>query len=98
MATKYDPVVIQKLADQLYSQANSVVATWTILLLLIGGATGFALGSQNSSHNGIVVGGIGAAVGAFFGFAIGQSRAFVLRVQAQTALCQKQIEENTRRR
>jgi hypothetical protein len=44
---------------------------------------------------GVLVGGIVLAV---VGGKLGQSRGFVLKVQAQTALCQAAIEENTRPR
>lgn len=99
MATQYDPAVIQKLADKLYSQANTVVFLWTLFLLLVGGAGGFFITAQPSipdKNLGMFVG-IGAVVGAILGYAIGQARAFQLRVLAQTALCQRQIEINTRR-
>jgi hypothetical protein len=37
-----------------------------------------------------------AAIGAILGYAVGSERAFSLRLAAQTALCQAQIERNTR--
>lgn len=91
MATKYDPEIIQKLADQLYSQANTIVVISTLVFLIIGGAAGYAVDRDfgGPAIAGLVVGGI-------IGYFIGQARAFVLRVQAQTALCQRQIEYNTR--
>ena len=39
---------------------------------------------------------VGAAVFGLLGFSGGRDRAFRLRLQAQTALCQVKIEENTR--
>lgn len=38
---------------------------------------------------------IGLLVGAGIGFALGQERAFKLKLEAQVALCQVQIEKNT---
>jgi hypothetical protein len=39
---------------------------------------------------------LGVVVGGFLGFCIGWSKAFLLKLQAQAALCQAKIEENTR--
>jgi hypothetical protein len=89
MSTRYDPLILQKFADRLYSQADSVVILCVILGVAIGGIGGFQIGA-----------GIGAVVGLVIfgalGFAIGLSIAFQLKLRAQSVLCQKQIEENTR--
>jgi hypothetical protein len=45
---------------------------------------------------GLWIGGIGAILGGAMGYAIGTEKAFTLRLQAQVALCQVQIEANTR--
>ena len=45
---------------------------------------------------GQIVGLCTLVLGFIAGYMIGTARAFMLRVQAQMALCQKQIEENTR--
>jgi hypothetical protein len=87
MATQYDPAIIQKFADKLYSQANTIVSVWTFLGAVVGGACGHVLG--NAAVGAVIIGALG--------FAIGMQRACLLRLQAQVALCQKQIEENTRR-
>jgi hypothetical protein len=90
-STEYNSDIIQAFADKLYSQANTIVATSTVLGLIIGGVGGFAA-LQNA---------VGAIVGAIMlgliGFSIGQGRASALKLQAQTALCQVQVEKNTRR-
>jgi predicted membrane metal-binding protein len=86
MATQYDPAIIQKFADKLYSQANTIVFVWTFLGAVVGGAGGYQLGYAA----------VGAVIIGALGFAIGMSRAYLLRLQAQVALCQKKIEENTR--
>ncbi len=39
---------------------------------------------------------VGAVIGGGIGYVVGQQRAFWFRLQAQLALCQAQIEENTR--
>ena len=91
MSTQYDPQVLQTFADMLYAQARRLVITGAILGALVVG--GVALVAAKSGVAGI----IGALVGVLIGMALGQSRAFALRLQAQTALCQLSIEKNTRR-
>jgi hypothetical protein len=46
---------------------------------------------------GVAEGIVIVAAGALAGYVLGSSRAFALRLQAQTALCQVEIERNTRR-
>ena len=92
--TQYDPHVIQKLADKLYAQANTIVFLATVAGIVLGGICGYGAGhNQGKSSVDAVV--AGAVLGAI-GFAIGRSLSFSLRVKAQMALCQRQIEENTR--
>lgn len=91
MATEYNPDLIQKLADKLYSQANTAILLGSLFGLVAGGFFGFSA-SQGSGVGSIV----GVLIGGLVGYLIGQSRAFSLRVQAQIALCQRQIEFNTR--
>lgn len=91
MATVYNPELIQKLADKLYSQANTSIVLGTLIGLLAG--AGFGFSASEGAGAGI---GIGVVIGGILGYLIGQSRAFSLRVQAQMALCQRQIELNTR--
>ena len=85
----YNPEVIQEFADKLYSRADAIVIGWTA----IGALGGFVLGS--------LMGGGGIRLfmlfaGGAIGYAIGLQRAFLLKLQAQEALCQVQIERNTR--
>ena len=98
MTTKYNPDIIQQFADSLYSQASWIVFVFTILWLFIGCGSGYFVSTriQNAENDIDKFLIIGAFVGGFIGYNIGQSRAFSLRVRAQRALCQKQIEENTR--
>ena len=86
--TEYDPKIIGKFADQLYRRANFIVLIWTVLGAVVGGIMlsvwmhGFGL--------------VGLVVGGLLGYLEGQSRSFLLRLQAQLALCSVQIELNTR--
>ena len=100
MGTKYDPSVIQQLADKLYRSAAFVVIAWLAIGAGLGVVAGQVYLSRHFSGGGQSNGGaiIGGLIGSVIGYLFGQWRAFYIRVMAQTALCQKQIEENTRPR
>lgn len=85
----YDPKIIKAFAKQLYDKASTVAAAYTLFGIVLGGAAGkLALGDTTMY--------ILAAVGGFIGSLIGSHKSFLLKLQAQTALCQVQIEENIR--
>ncbi len=88
---EYQPNVICQYADKLNSRANSIVVLWGILGAIGGMIVGMVL-LRLPTAGAFLVGGLGAAIGA----SIGSSMAFSLRLKAQMALCQVQIEENTR--
>lgn len=90
---QYDRDLIQKFAEKLYKKANGVIASYTIVGLLLGAVGGYFLG--DSMGGGMTTTVIVAVVVALIGFAIGQEKAFMLKLQAQTALCQMKIEQNT---
>ena len=90
---QYDRAVIQEFAEKLYKKANSIIASYTIVGLLLGGVGGYFLG--DSMGGGMTTTAIVAVVVALIGFAIGREKAFLLKLQAQTAMCQMKIEQNT---
>ena len=100
MSVSYDPEVIQEFAVRLYRQARMAMLTMAVA----GAVPGLfvVLASQSTfvePHNQGAVVGIGIAfmvLGVLFGLAIGRQRSFRLKLQAQTALCQVQIAENTK--
>ena len=79
-------------ADRLYFQARNIVTTHTLIGVLIGVAAGGLI----SKGTGIWII-VGAAIAGAIAYQIGQAKAFALKLQAQTALCQVKIEENTRK-
>jgi hypothetical protein len=95
----YDPEVVQAFAKQLYREASSVAFTDAVFGLLIGGTIGATFISMSpSSHIDLRLGlAVGGLIGAVIGYSRGSARAFNLRLQAQLALCQVQIEKNTSR-
>lgn len=86
---EYNATIIREYADKLYKQANTAIIVSTVFGVLIGGFIFFILDEPVYAIFGALIFG---GVGYFFG----QSRAFQLQLQAQTALCQVKIEENTR--
>ncbi len=103
----YDPEVLQKFAQGLYSRARNIVIVYVAVGIVIGipvgmfvaGFLGQALGLPRFD---VILTLASAAIGALIvgilGGMIGQGRAFILKIHAQTALCQVAIEENTRPR
>jgi len=90
----YDPSIILTFADRLYEQAAGIEGAYTMGGLVLGGAIGAAAGAAlGSSLSGGILGAIIAAV---IAWNIGRQKAAALRLQAQVALCQVQIEANTR--
>lgn len=90
----YDPNVIQQHANKLYEKAHSIIFIYSIFFLLIGLGLGFFLDSTFSISIFRLVAPI---VGCFLGYVIGSSMAFNLKLKAQLALCQVEIEKNTRK-
>ena len=87
--TRYDPSIIIDYAENLYRQADMTLISTIAVGVLIGGGLGAIINRP-----------VGAIVGAvacgFLGYLIGQNMAFQMKLQAQVALCQVQIEQNTR--
>lgn len=93
----YDATVIQEFAERLYKQASSIILSSTLLGLFGGavvGGVGAALAQARAQVAIAAI--IGAFVGAFWGYSRGRERAFKLKLEAQVALCQAQIERNTK--
>ncbi len=92
----YDPAVIQEFAGRLYSQAASIIFTSTLFGVFVGTilAVGFVATVQNDEILGVAFL-IGILIGGFFGYSRGKERAFKLKLEAQVALCQVKIEQNT---
>ena len=78
----YVAAIIEKFAQRLYSQANSIVAVATLLAMVMGGIAGTAVGSRDQSSAYPIVGAV--VVGAL-GYAIGQARAWFQRPRCAMA-------------
>ncbi len=109
---EYDPVVLRAQAAVLYHRAERLVVwatvRWAIFGALVGAAIAgstkvravddqlYAQGIQNPGDGVFVIVLVLAVLGGLNGRSGAQARAWALRLEAQTALCQVQIEENTR--
>lgn len=91
---EYQPQVIQQHAKYLYDRAKTIVVLYTIIFALAGISVGYitSLALDQSGFLAIVA---ALALG-LCGFMVGRMKSFEFRLKAQTALCQMQIEENTR--
>ena len=99
--TDYDPAILRKFAQKMYSRSNSIIAVWTLLGFLVGGAGSFLLGGRLKG-----VDSLNLEVGPMFwvllitggsvGLLLGIEKAFWLKLEAQKVLCALQTEVNTR--
>lgn len=85
----YDPKVINEFANRLYKRARSIIATYTLAGLLAG-----AVGGLMTKEPIVAI--IAGLLGGALGYTMGRDKAFSLKLEAQTALCQVQIETNSR--
>jgi hypothetical protein len=97
----YDSGIIEKYAARLYRQARVAIVLYALMMGVVGvfgsaSAFGGGLSAFRSGSPKLVVPIAGGVLGILLGTAIGIARAFTLRLQAQVALCQVQIEKNTR--
>jgi len=96
MPTEYDDVILSGMADQLYREARWLELRYGLLGALAG-LVGGALATSAADAPWFFGAGFGAILGAMVGYSLAKQAAFLLRVRAQTILCQVQIERNTRR-
>ena len=87
---QYDSKIIYRYAQQLYNQANALIA----LCLLLGAIGGAVAGASLAPGDWPKA--VGAIIGAAIGLLIGVGLSFHVKLKAQIMLCQVKIEENTR--
>jgi len=94
----YDPQVIQTFADRLYARTTGIIMVSTILGVIVGSAADpFIQQSLPSNLSANWPQWASPVALGIIGLLQGMERASSLKIQAQTALCQMQIEINTRK-
>ncbi len=93
MSTDYDPQVIRAYADKLYLEATRAPVTYGVAaaVVAITAGLGFGLG-LDSVPAGVTVGALLGLASGWVGVTAGRSAAARMRLSAQQALCQVQIE------
>jgi hypothetical protein len=92
----YDPNLLRTLAERLNAQARTAVVVGIVAGTVTGGLFGFAASLIFMLSHSLLI--PGAIMGAVLGIFAGRRKAQALRLQAQMALCQIQIEANTRQK
>ena len=102
--TSYDGHVLQEFAEGLYRFARWIEWKWMFIGAMLGVAGGIGAGPILNSLTGPrnqmdpeIFATVGLAGGLMFGYMRGWGLGIKLRLEAQTALCQLQIERNTAR-
>lgn len=92
---EYDAKIIEEFAIRLYKRASSIILQYSVMGALLGALVGAVAGRAMGDYAGTGAL-VGAIVVAFIGYVAGQEKAFQLKLQAQVALVQVQIERNTK--
>ena len=92
--SNYDPALLRTLARKLNAQARTAVVVGIIGGAVTGGLFGFAAALIFTMSHSLLI--PGSIVGAIIGIFGGRRKAQALRLQAQMAFGQIQIEENSR--
>jgi len=105
--TNYDDQVLQQYADDLYQQAKWIVVMsalrygLVVFLVSLGISMVVASSQKNVSpdaaNSGVVLVLFLTLIGIAVGVDAGRRKAFMLKLQAQQILCQRQTELNTRK-
>jgi hypothetical protein len=93
---EYEPKVIYEFADKLNSQIKSTVICNFLIGLFAGILIFGGISAMLAIGYDFLIMAIGAITGAAFGISAGRNRVAEMKIQAQLALCQAKIEENTR--
>jgi len=103
----YDEKILQQYADDLYRQAKGIIV-WTAVrygaaVFLVSFLVSMAVASTqknvstDAANSGLILVLFLALIGIAVGVDAGRRKAFMLKLQAQQILCQRQTELNTRK-
>ena len=93
---QYDPKFIEQYAENLYKQAKTVTGAHFFIGILLGFLIFGSISNRLTGSLDFLIISIGVLIGGVFGFGSGQNKASSLKLEAQMALCQIKIEENSR--
>jgi len=96
MSVSYEPEFIKDFANGLYKQAQYVVPLHFFIGIFLGLFVFNAISILLINMLDFLISSIGVLVGGVMGLQAGRDKAAQLKLQAQLALCQLNIEENTR--
>ncbi|MCB9763600.1 MAG: hypothetical protein H6739_27780 [Alphaproteobacteria bacterium] len=93
---QYDPATLTRTVEQLNAEARVLERTYALMGVFFG-CLGAAVTARLVAPELLLAAAlIGALMGGPLAYSMARSRAFTMRVQAQTLLVQMQIERNTR--
>lgn len=99
-STLFDPNIIDTFARRLYLRAGLMVVWYGVIGFLSGAAVAgsiyYYLPAAIAKEHGVSISVVLLVLFSAVGAVIGNAKAFQLRFQAQMALCQVEIERNTR--
>ncbi|MBM3990314.1 MAG: hypothetical protein FJ298_04820 [Planctomycetes bacterium] len=97
---QYDPTIIRNFVDRLYFRAAIVTWLYTLIFSALGGLIGGAIAYNNGGEWNFPLLALGVMLGiallGSLGWYLGTRASLFVKMQAQLALCQIKIEENTR--
>jgi len=94
---QYDEKIIQSYVEAMYRRARSVTSSHFFIGLLAGLIAFAHISTILVGELDLLIVAIGVLTGAFLGIGSGRAKAFQLQIQAQMALCQVKMEQNTRK-
>ncbi|PRQ02962.1 hypothetical protein ENSA5_19010 [Enhygromyxa salina] len=86
---EYQSAIIHEHARRLYSHATAIIVFYALLGSMLGGIASYAMFDEPGPAL------MGALLSCLLGAAVGRTRSFQLRLEAQLALCQMRIEQHT---
>lgn len=87
----YDASAVESFANTLYRRAAVITTIYTLAGFLLGILVSLSAFSSQATLARLLV----TLTPTLLGYGLGRYRSFQLRLQAQMALCQRQIEANT---
>ena len=91
----YDPKIIQEYAEGLYKQSRSVVTCYFFIGIFASIIVFSQISNLLKGEFDFLIVAIGVFIGGIIGLFTGKNRAFEMKLDAQQALCQVSIQQNT---